>query len=370
MAKYNGIYLVTPEPIKNMGNLRNYFIENTQHFTTFHFPNGYANVPSRLEQYDNGKKIIEKSLPKVPINNKLIKLISHYIYFVTILLFHVKKGSIVIVENPIFCIFYSVFSYIKNLRFVLIIGDYHIEKTGFMKIYHMLLDFYNRHIPYIIYLSPPIQEIYSPLRAGNLHRSQLSLGIADLRIANRQDALESKLHIGFMGSIRHGQGLQTLIEYVHQTTTPLHLDIIGDGYELNFYKNLVRDLTIEDKVTFHGFAPNREEIASKWHIAFALYDYHPSNLSLYCEPTKIKDYLSYGLPVITTKTTYFHKAIASFGAGEIVEENSQDIDRAVHSIISAYSSYKQGVQNIIKAYAYRSHYDKQLEFLQTYEHTT
>lgn len=352
-----------------MGNLRNYLIENTRHLTTFHFPNGYANVPSRMEQYDNGKNSISKSLPKVPINNKFVKLISHYIYFLAILLFRVKNGSIVIVENPIFCILHGVFSAIKNLRFVLIIGDYHIEKTGFMRFYHMLLDFYNRHLPYIVYLSPPIETIYSPLRASSLQRSQLSLGIADLRIANRQDVLESKLRIGFMGSIRHGQGLQTLLAYAHETTTPLHLDIIGDGYELNFYKNLVRDLAIEDKVTFHGFAPNREEIASRWHIAFALYDYDPNNLSLYCEPTKIKDYLAYGLPVITTKTTYFHKEIASFKAGEIVEENSQDIDRAVHSIINAYPSYKQGVRNIINAYEYRPHYDQQLAFLQPYDHT-
>lgn len=352
-----------------MGNLRKYLIENTQHFTTFHFPNGYSNAQSHLEQYVNGENTIVTSLPKIPVNNKLIKLLSHYIYFLTILLFTVKSGSIVIVDNPIFCIFYSVFSYIKNLHFILIIGDHYIEKNGFMKIYHMLLNFYNRHLPYVIYLSPPIQAIYSPLRTSSFHRSQLSLGIADLCIANRQDVLEEKLHIGFMGSIRHGQGLQTLLRYVHQTTTPLHLDIIGDGYELNFYKDLVQDLNIEDKVTFYGFAPNREEIASKWHIAFALYDYDPSNVSLYCEPTKIKDYLSYGLPVITTKTTYFHKEIASFRAGEIVEENSQDIDRAVASIVNAYSSYKQGVQNIINAYEYRSHYDKQLAFLQIYEHT-
>jgi glycosyltransferase involved in cell wall biosynthesis len=367
---YKSIFFAVNEPIKNIGNIRNYFIANTETFVTFHFFHGYSDKASYVEKYKNGTLVARKVLPVSLFKHKNFKIFLHYLYFQIILFFYVDRESFVIVDNPIFCFLQSIHSFIKNQKFVFLIGDYFPEHTGFMWLYNKMADFYNIHSLYVIYLSPPIEKIYSSLRNKKLHRTQLSLGIADLNVARSEYFPTDMLRVGYMGSIRHGQGLGTLFKYIKHASVPIHLDIIGDGYELNFYKSLVNTLEIEDKVTFHGFALNREEIASSWHIAFALYDYHPSNVSLYCEPTKIKDYLSYGLPVITTKTTYFHKEIIAFGAGEIVEENSEDIDRAVLAIMSAHSTYKQGVKNIIKEYEYVSRYNRQLVFLQSHESAT
>lgn len=365
MARYKSICLCVNEPIKNIGNIRNYFIQNTASLTTFHFFHGYSDNPSYVEKYKNGTLVLRKIFPTLGSRHKTIKLLLHYIYFQITLLLYTDRGSFVIFDNPFFGFLQGIHAFIKKQKFVFLIGDYFPEHTGFMWIYNKMADFYNLHSPYVMYLSPPLEAMYAPLRRKELHRMQLSLGVADLKIANREYVSNDKLAIGYMGSIRHGQGLETLFHFAKYTTIPIHLDIIGDGYELGFYKQLAHTLGIEDRVTFHGFAPNREEIASNWHIAFALYEYRPDNLSIYCEPTKIKDYLSYGLPVITTKTTYFHKELEAFGAGEIVEENSEDIDRAVRSVIGSYPDYKQAVQDMIVEYEYVSRYDRQLGFLQS-----
>ena len=96
----------------------------------------------------------------------------------------------------------------------------------------------------------------------------------------------------------------------------------------------------------------------------ALYENTSDNVSKYCEPVKIKDYLEYGLPVITTKTTYMHKEIEKFHAGEVIDENVGSLKKAIDKIAKNYSLYEDGINQILNKYEYKKWYTKSFSFLE------
>lgn len=368
MAKYQNIYFAISEPTKNIGNVRNYFIENTVSLTTFHFSHGYLDRQSYFEKYKNGERILRKTFPRYTGNNKFIKLILNYIYLYGVLFLYAEQKSFVIVDNPFFCFLSTVPSFFKKSTFIFLIGDYFPEHTGLMWLYNKMADFYNQHSSHVVYLSPPIEEIYTHKLVreypDNAFRAQISLGIVRKFNTIKKRMLNSHaIKLGFIGVLRQGQGLDLVFRYLQENSHTCTLEVIGEGYALHFYKHLAKQLGISDQVVFRGFIDNPEAIIRTWDIGLALYEDRADNFSRYCEPTKIKEYLSYGLPVITTKATYFNTEIQTYGAGKVIEENVRSLSGAIDTIEREYSAYCRGVENIVNTYAYEQWYDKRFEFL-------
>jgi glycosyltransferase involved in cell wall biosynthesis len=171
-----------------------------------------------------------------------------------------------------------------------------------------------------------------------------------------------KIKLGFIGIIRNQQGLELAFSYLALQKN-VSLDVVGSGYWLPYYKKLAHKMNIESKVTFYGSVENVAPIFKKWDIGIALYEDSDCNLSKYCEPTKLKNYLSYGLPVITTNTTYFSKEIKESGVGIVVDENTDSLGLAVKDIILNYSKYQQRAGELLKKYEYTSWYNKKFAFM-------
>jgi len=362
--KYKSIYFVATESIKNLGNFRNYLIENTEHLVTFHFPHGYLRKASYLEIYEKGKKISRKEFFQYNGSNNIFKLLFYYLYFNYIIFKFVSRNSFVIVENPIFCIFNSISSAFKNLKFVFWVGDYFPNHKGFMWFYNKIADYYNKHLSYVMYVSPPLYTHYmsqlSPHDKKTKHRAEFSLGIKRRSMEKR--TLHKNIVMGFIGVIREKQGMELAFEYL-KTSSNVFLEIIGDGYSLPFYKVLARKYGIEDKITFYGFVEDINPIIKTWDIGLALYKNSKDNVSKYCEPVKIKNYLEYGMPVITTKTTYFASVLTKYHAGVVITEKPQRLHDAIVKIKKNYKTYEKGVRTIQETYEYKKLYDKTFSFL-------
>lgn len=353
-----------------MGNIEAYLREHTKRLTTFHFYQAYTDKPSYSKQYTDGIITAALSFSLFQSSNKFVRLVLHYIYFTYILLTKTKRGVIVIIENPFFCILHSLFSFIKNAQFIFIIADYYPNKTGTMRFYHYLVNYYNRRMPHVIYLSPPLVEIYE--RARIQHRKphqtthQISVGIQKRFDKNlHEKEISTPIKIGFIGVIREQQGLDLLFEYLSDTDHTATIDIIGDGYKVPFYKTLAQELGIADRVIFHGFVKDPGDIMRSWTVGAALYEHKANNLSIFGEPTKIKEYLSYGLPVITTHATYLHTEIRKYAAGKVIHEHTSNLKEAIDEITSHYPHYLQGVEHMVDAYEYKQWYDKRLHTLLT-----
>lgn len=60
-------------------------------------------------------------------------------------------------------------------------------------------------------------------------------------------------HFLFLGRIVPQKGLDWLLHALQQVSTPVHLDIAGDGYQELEMRSLSQRLGLTDKVTFHGW---------------------------------------------------------------------------------------------------------------------
>lgn len=362
--KYKNIIYVTPEPIKNMGNFRNYLIENTENLITYHFFHGYSSENSYMEKFYKGKKILKIKFPAFPLKINIIRTIMYWIYLEYILLRYAQRGSFVIVEKPFFLIFNSIISLVKNLKFVFWIGDYYPNSKGFMRIYNVLTDYYNNNLKYVLYESPPLKRIYLSKvdSLKNKYRALVTLGM------KREDFTRKKLNkrvkLGFIGVLRPMQGLDLIFDYLSKTKKDVILEIVGSGYYLDYYKFLAKQIGIEEKIRFYGFVKNIKPIIKKWDIGLALYENKSSNISKYCEPVKIKNYLENELPIITTKATYMHEDIFKYKVGEIISEDLESLDKAINKINRDYIAYVYGIERMLKDYDFNKWYEKRFNFME------
>lgn len=363
--KYKSIVFVTPEPIKNMGNFREYLRENTEDLITFHFPHGYSDKKSYMEKFHKEEKILRIEFPILKIKSNIIRLILYWIYLQYIIFRYTKRGTFVIVEKPFFLVFGRIVSLLKRTNFVYWIGDYYPDNKGFMKAYNFLADYYNKNLKYVIYESPPVEKAYmAKVQKKDIkgkHRSLITLGMKNEKIIRKKP--KGKIVLGFIGVIREMQGLDLVFDYLSKKKDKnIVLEIIGSGYKLDYYKKLSKKMKLKN-VIFHGFVEDLRATVKRWNIGLALYENREDNVSIYCEPTKIKDYLEFGLPVITTKATYFYKELKESKAGEVIEENIDSLDKSIERIENGYAVNLLGIEKILKKYDYTNWYDEKFSFL-------
>lgn len=361
IKKYNSIFLVNADPIKNAGFFKEYFINNTQNFVSFHFFPAYSSKTSYMEKYINGDLVLTKELDGYKGDQVFIKSVFNYIAFVYTLILQVKRGSYLITNAPIYCNGSSLFKKIKSINYILWLGDYYPDNSFPMNIYNRILGNFNRSFKYVIYLNPRLKDVYYNKKTSKSDGKVISLGIKKM-YSRKNTALGKKTRVGFIGIIRKQQGLDLFFKFLVNNEN-CKLEVVGDGYHLQFYKHLARKLKIQNKVKFYGSVEDLSKVFKKWDIGIALYENTEYNLSKYAEPTKIKDYLSYGLPVITTGTTYFSKEISDFNAGQVINESTEELDKAIDDIVKNYKKYLEGVDRLVNKYEYSNWYDEMFKFI-------
>lgn len=127
---------------------------------------------------------------------------------------------------------------------------------------------------------------------------------------------------------------------------PIHYDIIGDGYynELNKLMKLIRELSISENVTLHGFMPHSKikQYLDKCNIGVSFvpitdyYNYQP--------PTKSYEYILSGLYTIATDT-FCNRNIINNKNGILIKDNEIEFANAINYI---YNNSKQFNSSIIR----------------------
>ncbi len=362
MKIYKNILYVVGDTMENSGNVKEYFIKQSDNFYLLRLAAYHSRRPSFFEYYFRSKKIFTIKIHFYKGDNWFLKYIFSLIYYYYVLFKYFRKSPHVdiIVIHPIHCLFNGFLSLFVKFRLVFWIWDYFPQKSGLMNIYHFLVNNYNTKLNHVLYLSPPIKKIY------NINDNKIRI-LAPFGLKRKYSKLINKnkntILLGFIGIVKKGQGLENLFNFLKQSRNIL-LEIIGEGPELSYYKSLAKEINIESKVKFWGFLEQYKlkNIFKKWDIGAALYDDSKMNVSKYCDPGKIKLFLEHGLPVITTKTTYFYKIIEKYHAGRIIASVT-DLNQAVKDIKNDYESYLNGVNKIVKKYNFKTVYDNYFSFL-------
>lgn len=123
----------------------------------------------------------------------------------------------------------------------------------------------------------------------------------------------------YIGSITKQHGVTEFVRYFYsENKIPFKLFIFGSGEDELALVNLINEKSLSDFVTYFG-SKNAEEIKSfiksyeDRFFGIAPYDKTFADHVYYGDSIKIKEYLSCGMPYITSEVTYLNSDIKEFG---------------------------------------------------------
>ncbi len=132
----------------------------------------------------------------------------------------------------------------------------------------------------------------------------------------------------------------------------VHLEILGGGDQESFLKNMVKKLKIGKYVKFYGFIRDRkrlEGLLSDGALGIATFNTDILDDKVKnADPGKIKDYMLFGLPVITTDAVYYHQEITKKRIGIIVDYKPEVLAHAVIKLLKDEKLLREYRENALK----------------------
>jgi glycosyltransferase involved in cell wall biosynthesis len=165
--------------------------------------------------------------------------------------------------------------------------------------------------------------------------------------------------LALLGALAPSKGVDLVMEAYHEIRNKcpdIELYVIGrtpinaveDGVVYQPYEG--RLLNLGDSVKLLGVKPHDEvfKILPEFDIGLALYKPYANNLSQWADPSRVKDYLACGLPVIITDVPEIAKDIRKFDAGVVVKYTVKALVDAVSLLYSNAEKFIEMRKNAIK----------------------
>jgi len=166
---------------------------------------------------------------------------------------------------------------------------------------------------------------------------------------------ERKKHqLLFVGNLLEKQGVQLVLEAMPEILKEIpdfHFLVVGGGEYEDVLKKMVDDMNLKSRVTFTGWIKERSEldnIMKDSAVAIAMYDKEKDFFTYYADPTKLKDYLSAGLPILLTDVPHNAHEIQDEGCGVIVKYDKNDIVKAIIKIMSDEKGLREYHDNALR----------------------
>ncbi|MBI5183949.1 MAG: glycosyltransferase family 4 protein [Nitrospinae bacterium] len=206
-----------------------------------------------------------------------------------------------------------------------------------------------------------------------LKRADLIISVGSLLARLREDQTGRKVHIIpngvdyrhfqkaqikkphprtliYMGYIYDWAGLDLIVEAlakIKQDISDIRFLILGHTSPDYIKKilNMAKDLGVDRHVQYLGNKRYRELIDYLAEADVGMAVFRPVELRRYAFSLKVIEYMSSGLPVITTKDTQSGSLVEDYQCGEAVEYNTDDIVRAIHNLLLDKDRYKRYSEN-------------------------
>ena len=157
----------------------------------------------------------------------------------------------------------------------------------------------------------------SPL-SPSAHSYVVPIGVwrKDFEIAsNLQSKTLNKLL--YLGSINERTGIPLLVEALHelnQMNIDFTCDVVGDGPLLDWLKDQILIMELEEKVFVHGYLPDypeTKELLSNSSIGLAPFSAEAGSFTFFTDPQKIRRYLSSGLVAVCSNVPPIARELSS-----------------------------------------------------------
>lgn len=374
------IIYVNFSPYENAGRILDYLLENFENILLFSFnfhKLGKGQEPSKLKIFKKGELKKEYALYQMFVPRSLgffflplrsfiifLQILRHtlrlkkdydnyHIYF-TVNAFTAWVGNILkklgLVEKTIFW----VWDYYPPL---------HEDKiVMFMRWLYWQFDKIGTSSDRVVFLNKRLESLRKDI--GILPKKAnypiVSIGTKPI-VGIKRSKYQRTVTLGFLGVLKKSQGLDLIFNNargIHQLFPNLKLQIIGSGPDKAYFKRKAKKNPIP--TVFHGFLPTEKQVKkvlSGCDIGLAPFIPEEGNVSYYGDPSKIKVYLSYGLPVITTDVYIFSREIAKEKAGVIIDYyQPEGVIKAISEILGNYEQYQKRAVKLAKKFYYKEIY--------------
>lgn len=368
------IIYVNFSPYTNAGSILDYIVTKYPFVLcfTFHFYSlGKKQEPPILNVYKEGKLIKHNLLLQTPVPLSLQFLllpIRSFLIFLQILYFSYKYKR-QLNDNVIFFTVNGFVAWcgiiLKTLglatKTIFWVWDYYppIHHNILIALMRNLYTFFDtialKKSDRVIFLNQRIADVR---KSTNVISPDMKITVVPIGTHVIKSIKYYSSNLVFFGVIKSSQGLDIIFDYLEQQpNNTITLHIIGSGPdELKFKR---RAKTIFQKIIFHGYIKEESTINTiiqKCAIGVAPYLPDIDSVTPYTDPSKLKRYISCGLPVITTNITEFSYSIKKLKAGIIIKPTSNSLKKAINTIFANYLEYKNHAITLAKKYEYSKIY--------------
>lgn len=166
----------------------------------------------------------------------------------------------------------------------------------------------------------------------------------------------------FMSMLDETKGVDLMIEAMKdiiKIVPDAKLLIIGTGPYESKLKKLVEKLKLNNCVNFLGIMDHDALLKFIPHerVGVATYKDDPNNYTYYADPTKPKEYLACGLPIVITDIPWIAEEVRNRPMGVVCQYNKEDIIKACIKLLKDDTYYTMCLKNAME-YALTLSWDK------------
>lgn len=318
-------------------------------------------MKSYFEKITKGK-ILSKYTSSVRSNNSLVNYFIETILTLMWVLRSKEKYELFVGVDSLNA---SVGIFLKKLGRVNKVVFYTIDyvpvrfKNKFLNnIYHLIDKFCVTHADETWNVSPRIEEGREQLKGltRKVYKKQkvVPIGIWYDNIKRLPFNKIKKNQLFFIGHLMESAGVQLVFKAIPElikTIPNFHFLVVGGGEYEETLRQMIKDLKLEKYVTMTGWIKDRKKLDTIMQdsaIAIAMYDKRTSRNTYYADPTKLKDYLSAGLPIILTDLPHNAYDIAYHKCGIVVKYDQNEITRAILTFMKDSKKLQQYRTNALK----------------------
>ncbi len=225
-------------------------------------------------------------------------------------------------------------------------------------IYHKIDAFCLKHADETWNVSPRIAEGREKLKGlkHTVYNRQkiVPIGIWYDKVKRLPFNKVKKHQLFYLGHLMESAGVQLVLDAVPEIVKKIpdfHFLIVGGGEYEEALRKKAKVMHLEKSVTFTGWVKNRKKldtIMADSALAIAPYDKRLSKTTGYSDPTKLKDYLSAGLPIILTDLPHNAQDIAKNHCGVVIEYDIKAVIKAVTELLSDEKKLQLYRENALK----------------------
>jgi len=159
--------------------------------------------------------------------------------------------------------------------------------------------------------------------------------------------------VAYMGHLRKGQGLELILEalpLIIKKMPSFRLMVIGTGELEYVLKKRAAELGVIDNIEFKGFVKDHRDIEnmlSKCAVGLAVYEPSSESITQYTDPSKPKQYMACGLPVIITAVPWIAKEVKKKRMGLVIGYTETELAEAVIKLLKDDEFYNEARKNAI-----------------------